>query len=101
MATQPAPLRHNFSIYNSVISAKRVADRTAIANGVRGGEFHVVIDEIQVCFRPDEEAPVCVHLQARPKLSEKMCTSEVVRTGSKAALKRIRVETDTLGANAG
>lgn len=84
-----------------MISAKRVTDRTAIANGVRGGELHIVIDEIQVSFRPDEEPPVRIHLQARPKLSEKVRTGEVVRAGSKAALKRIRVEADTLGANAG
>lgn len=68
------------------MSAEGIADRSSVTQRVAGTELDVIVDEIEVCLRSDEQPTVHVDLQSSAKLPEKMGAGRVVGAAGEAAI---------------
>ncbi len=81
--------------------AERVTDGRTVSEYPRRSVLVVVVYEIVVEFRTDEESAAGVELQAGPELSHEVRAGRVVRAGNVVASVIIRIETSALGTDTG
>lgn len=81
--------------------AERVTDGRTVSEYPRRSVLVVVVYEIVMEFRTDEESAAGVELQAGPELSHEVRAGRVVRAGNVVASVIIRIETSALGTDTG
>src|ERR1700744_3622859 len=78
-----------------------IANGNTKASGMGSAEFNIVVNEIEVRFRPDKDARRCIETNAGAHLAKEVIAADEIRATYKVAVNEWRIEMDALRANSG